>query len=49
MQLEYLYNMKLNKFNGEDFIHSQYVTSVILDNVYKNLNKYKEVKYECIM
>ena len=38
MQLEYLYNMKLNKFNGEDFIHSQYVTSVILDNVYKNLN-----------
>ena len=39
MQLEYLYNMKLNKFNGEDFIHSQYVTSVILDNVYKNLNE----------
>ena len=38
MQLEYLYNMKLNEFNGEDFIHSQYVTSVILDNVYKNLN-----------
>ena len=39
MQLEYLYNMKLNEFNGEDFIHSQYVTSVILDNVYKNLNE----------
>lgn len=39
MQLEYLYNMKLNKFNGEDFGHSQYVTSVILDNVYKNLNE----------
>ena len=38
MQLEYLYNMKLNEFNGEDFAHSQYVTSVILDNVYKNLN-----------
>ena len=38
MQLEYLYNMKLNKFNGEDFVHSQYVTSVILDNVYKHLN-----------
>lgn len=38
MQLEYLYNMKLNEFNGEDFIHSQYVTSVILDNVYKTLN-----------
>ena len=38
MQLEYLYNMKLNEFNGEDFIHSQYVTSVILDNVYKILN-----------
>lgn len=38
MQLEYLYNMKLNEFNGEDFVHSQYVTSVILDNVYKNLN-----------
>ena len=38
MQLEYLYNIKLNEFNGEDFIHSQYVTSVILDNVYKNLN-----------
>lgn len=38
MQLEYLYNMKLNEFNGEDFIHSQYVTSVILDNVYKYLN-----------
>ena len=38
MQLEYLYNMKLNEFNGEDFIHSQYVTSVILDNVYKHLN-----------
>ena len=39
MQLEYLYNMKLNEFNGEDFIHSQYVTSVILDNVYKILNE----------
>ena len=39
MQLEYLYNMKLNEFNGEDFAHSQYVTSVILDNVYKNLNE----------
>ena len=39
MQLEYLYNIKLNEFNGEDFIHSQYVTSVILDNVYKNLNE----------
>ena len=39
MQLEYLYNMKLNEFNGEDFVHSQYVTSVILDNVYKNLNE----------
>ena len=38
MQLEYLYNMKLNEFNGEDFIHSQYVTSVILDNVYNHLN-----------
>ena len=38
MQLEYLYNMKLNEFNGEDFVHSQYVTSVILDNVYKHLN-----------
>ena len=38
MQLEYLYNIKLNEFNGEDFAHSQYVTSVILDNVYKNLN-----------
>ena len=38
MQLEYLYNMKLNEFNGEDFVHSQYVTSIILDNVYKNLN-----------
>ena len=38
MQLEYLYNMKLNEFNGEDFVHSQYVTSVILDNVYKTLN-----------
>ena len=38
MQLEYLYNMKLNEFNGEDFVHSQYVTSVILDNVYKILN-----------
>ena len=37
MQLEYLYNMKLNEFNGEDFIHSQYVTNVILDNVYQNL------------
>ena len=39
MQLEYLYNLKLNEFNGEDFVHSQYVTSVILDNVYKNLNE----------
>ena len=38
MQLEYLYNMKLNEFNGKDFIHDQYVTSVILDNVYKHLN-----------
>ena len=38
MQLEYLYNLKLNEFNGEDFVHSQYVTSVILDNVYKILN-----------
>lgn len=38
MQLEYLYNMKLNEFNGEDFAHSQYVTSVILDNVYKTLD-----------
>lgn len=26
--------------NGEDFAHSQYVTSVILDNVYKNLNEW---------
>ena len=32
-----LYNDKLNEFNGEEFLHSQYITSAILDEVYKYL------------
>lgn len=32
-----LYNDKLNEFNGEEFLHSQYITSTILDEVYKYL------------
>ena len=39
MTLTKVYNEELNRFNKEDFIHSQYVTSCILDEVYKLINK----------
>lgn len=39
MTLDRKYNKELNKWNKEDFIHSQYITSTILDNIYRELNK----------
>lgn len=39
IDLERVYNDKLNEFNGEEFKHSQYLTSCILDEIYKLLNK----------
>lgn len=39
MTLARVYDEELNRFNKEDFIHSQYVTSSILDEVYKLINK----------
>lgn len=39
MTLARVYDEEINKFNKEDFIHSQYITSCILDEVYKLINK----------
>ena len=39
IDLERVYNDKINEFNGEEFKHSQYVTTSILDEIYELLNK----------
>lgn len=39
IDLERIYNDKINEFNGEEFVHSQYVTSSILCEIFKLLNK----------
>lgn len=38
IRLDGVYQNKINEFNGEYFVHSQYVTSVILDEAYKYIN-----------
>lgn len=34
-ELAQLYNDKLNEYNKELYVHDQYITSVILDEIYK--------------
>lgn len=39
MTLTKVYDAELNRFNKENFVHNQYVTSKILDEVYKLLKE----------
>ena len=38
MSWQRLYNEVLNEYNGLEYVHSQYVTSSILDKVYSIIN-----------
>lgn len=39
MTLQRKYNDEINKFNGQEFIHSQYITDSILEKIFLELNK----------